>query len=287
MLRLSWRPYLLVLFFLCLADHLHTSDVIVGTNELVYNGFSADMILDGEALWINDLLSLTNGPSGTSGCALCGYPLSFQNNPGGPISSFSTTFVFVIGFKHYKGNGLAFVLSSTSYLPDNLPGQYLGLHYSNLDGHVFFAVEFDTVLNPEIGDINDNHVGIDVNSLGSIESKTAGFYSDNNGEFQTIRLRKGEQVQVWVDYDSNSHQLNVTLAPCCMFKPQVLLLSTTVNLSSLLSMGPVYAGFSASSRKVSSSHYVLGWSLKLDGVAQPLDYSVLPFDTADKLQRRV
>ncbi|KAM0837312.1 hypothetical protein ACQ4PT_061753 [Festuca glaucescens] len=287
MLRLSWHPYLLVLLFLCLADHLHTSDVTVGTNELVYNGFSADMNLDGEALWIDDLLSLTNGPGGTStsGHAFCSYPLSFQNHPGGPISSFSTTFVFVIGFKHYKGNGLAFMLSSTSDLPDNLPGQYLGLPYSNLDDHVFFAVEFDTVLNPEMGDINDNHVGIDVNSLVSIESQSAGFYSDNN-EFQTIRLRNSERVQAWVDYDSNSHQLNVTLAPCCISKPQVPLMSTTVNLSSLLSMGPVYAGFSASSRKVSSSHYVLGWSLKLDGVAQPLDYSVLPFRTAAISQRR-
>jgi hypothetical protein len=111
MLRLSWRPYLLVLFFLCLADHLHTSDVTVGTNELVYNGFSADMNLGGKALWIDDLLSLTNGPGGTSGHAFCSRPLSFQNHLGGPISS-STTFVFVIGFKQYKGNGLAFMLSS-------------------------------------------------------------------------------------------------------------------------------------------------------------------------------
>nr|BAK04076.1 predicted protein [Hordeum vulgare subsp. vulgare] len=82
-------------------------------------------------------------------------------------------------------------------------------------------------------------------------------------------------VQSWVDYDSKSHQLNVTLAPCYISKPQIPLLSTTVNLSSLLSLGPVYAGFSASSGKGSSGHYVLGWSLKLDGVAQPLDYTVL------------
>uniref|UniRef100_A0ACD5Y6F9 Uncharacterized protein n=1 Tax=Avena sativa TaxID=4498 RepID=A0ACD5Y6F9_AVESA len=286
MLRLSWSPYLLVLFFLCLADHLHTSDVTVGTNEFVYNGFSDDLNLDGEALWIDDLLSLTNGPGGTSGHAFYTSPLSFQNHPGGPISSFSTTFVFVIGFKQYKGNGLAFILSSTSYLPDNSPGQYLGLPNFNSDRHVFFAVEFDTVLNPEIGDINDNHVGIDVNSLVSVESQTAGFYDDNNGEFQTVPLRHGNQVQAWVDYNSSSHQLNVTLAPCCISKPKLPLLSTTVNLSSLLLRELVYAGFSASSEKVSSSHYVLGWSLKLDGVAQPLDYSVLPSGTLDKLRRR-
>ncbi|CAM0952907.1 unnamed protein product [Alopecurus aequalis] len=192
MICLSWRPYLLALFFLCLPDHLLTSDVIVGTNELVYNGFSADLNLDGKALWFDDLLSLTNGPVGISGHAFCSYPLSFQNHPGGPISSFSTTFVFVIGFKQYKGNGLAFMLSSTSDLPDNSPGQYLGLPS---DGHGFFAVEFDTVLNSEIGDIDANHVGIDVNSFVSVDSHTAGFYGNNNGEFQTILLRNGEPVQ--------------------------------------------------------------------------------------------
>ncbi|XBH81766.1 hypothetical protein VPH35_107269 [Triticum aestivum] len=264
MFHLSWHPYLLVLFFLCLADHLSTSDVIVGTNELVYNGFPPNMKLGGQALWTGYLLSLTSGPGGKSGHAFCSDPLSFQNQSGGPISSFSTIFVFIMGFKHYEGNS-----------------QCLGLPCSNLDAHVFFAIEFDTVLNPEIGDINDNHVGIDVNSLASVEYQTAGFY-DHFGEFQTIVLISGERVQAWVEYDSKSHQLNVTLAPCCISKPQIPLLSTTVNLSSLLSLGPVYAGFSASSNKVSSDHYVLGWSLKLDGAAQPLDYSVLPFGNADE-----
>ncbi|XP_044955750.1 L-type lectin-domain containing receptor kinase IV.2-like [Hordeum vulgare subsp. vulgare] len=275
MLCLSWRPYLLVLLFLCLAGHLNTFDVIVGNNELVYNGFPPDMNLGGQALWRGNFLSLTGALGGTSGHVFCSYPLSFQNHPGSPISSFSTTFVFVMDFNnHHKGNGLTFMLSSTSDLPDNLPGQYLGLPYSNSDVHVFFAVEFDTVLNPEFGDIDNNHVGVDFNSLVSVESQTAGFY-DYIGEFQTIVLESEKTVQSWVDYDSKSHQLNVTLAPCYISKPQIPLLSTTVNLSSLLSLGPVYAGFSASSGKGSSGHYVLGWSLKLDGVAQPLDYTVL------------
>jgi len=129
MLRLSWRPYLFLLLFLCLANHLHTSDV--GTNELVYIGYSADMKLGGKALWIDDLLSLTNGPGGTSGHAFCSYPLNFQNHSGGPISSFSTTFVFIMGFKHYKGSGLiTFMLSSTDDLPDdsaNTSGDLLAL----------------------------------------------------------------------------------------------------------------------------------------------------------------
>jgi len=274
----AWRPYLPILVFLCLtAAHLHASEVTPGTDELVYNGFSkADLNLDGRALLINDdLLSLTNMPDGTSGHAFCSYPLSFQKIPGGSISSFSTTFVATIGFRRYKGHGLAFMLSSTNDISDNSAGQFLGLPSSSSDNHVFFAVELDTVLNPEFKDIDNNHVGINVDSLLSVESHTAGFY-DSSGDFKSIELRSGKPVQVWVDYDSNSYRLNVTLALYSMPKPELPLLSTPLNLSSLLSLNSLYAGFSAASDKLTSDHYVLGWSFKLDGEAQPLDYSQLP-----------
>jgi hypothetical protein len=69
------------------------------------------------------------------------------------LSSFSTTFVIAIGFQHYKGHGLAFMLSSTNDLSNSLPGEFLGLPVSTSDDHVFFAVELDTVLNPELKDI--------------------------------------------------------------------------------------------------------------------------------------
>jgi len=274
----AWRPYLPILVFLCLtAAHLHASEVIPGTDELVYNGFfKADLNLDGRALLINDdLLSLTNMPDGTSGHAFCSYPLSFQKIPGGSISSFSTTFVATIGFRRYKGHGLAFMLSSTNDISDNSAGQFLGLPSSSSDNHVFFAVELDTVLNPEFKDIDNNHVGINVDSLLSVESHTAGFY-DSSGDFKSIELRSGKPVQVWVEYDSNSYRLNVTLALYSMPKPELPLLSTPLNLSSLLSLSSLYAGFSAASDKLTSDHYVLGWSFKLDGEAQPLDYSQLP-----------
>jgi hypothetical protein len=70
-----------------------------------------------------------------------------------------------------------------------------------------------------------------------------------------------------------------------MPKPELPLLSTTVNLSSVLSSSSLYAGFSAASYKSTSNHYVLGWSLKLDGEAQPLDYSLLPFGEVENLAR--
>ena len=69
-----------------------------------------------------------------------------------------------------------------------------------------------TVENFEFGDIDDNHIGVDVNSLISNASKTAGYYT-SDGEFHNLSLSSGEPMQVWVDYDSKRTILNVTIAP--------------------------------------------------------------------------
>lgn len=49
------------------------------------------------------------------------------------------------------------------------------------DDYKFMAVEFDTRQNPEFGDPNDNHIGI---NLGSIVSKTAINASDYGLSFE-------------------------------------------------------------------------------------------------------
>jgi hypothetical protein len=46
-------------------------------------------------------------------------------------------------------------------------------------------------------DINDNHIGININSLHSIQSQGAGFYDDKNGMFKNMSLISREVMQVW------------------------------------------------------------------------------------------
>jgi len=70
-------------------------------------------------------------------------------------------------------------------------------------------------------------------------------------------------------------QLNITLSPVPMPKPRRHLLSYTIDLSSLM-LDSMYIGFSSSTGVTRTSHYVLGWSFKLNGVAEPLDYAKLP-----------
>ncbi|THU46823.1 hypothetical protein C4D60_Mb09t08950 [Musa balbisiana] len=65
------------------------------------------------------------------------------------------------------------------------------------------------------------------------------------------------------------------MASIQMAKPQKPLLSATIDLSSVLT-DPMYVGFSSSTGSILTSHYILGWSFKMNGVAQALDYSLLP-----------
>ena len=53
------------------------------------------------------------------------------------------------------------------------------------------VIELYTVENFEFGDIDDNHIGVDVNSLISNASKTAGYYT-SDGEFHNLSLSSGQ-----------------------------------------------------------------------------------------------
>ncbi|KAA3471917.1 L-type lectin-domain containing receptor kinase S.4-like [Gossypium australe] len=67
---------------------------------------------------------------------------------------------------------------------------------------------------------------------------------------------------------------STTIAPSSK-RPTTPILSFHVDLSPFLNEF-MYVGFSASTGQLASSHYVLGWSFKINGQAQTLDLSSLP-----------
>ncbi|XP_054782447.1 L-type lectin-domain containing receptor kinase IV.1-like [Prosopis cineraria] len=244
--------------------------------SFVFNGFrSANLTMGGDAsVNSNGLLQLTNETKMHVGHAFYPSPLVFTNT-----SSFSTTFVFAIRpfYPAVSGHGIAFVISPTKAFPGARPGQYIGLFNETTNGdptnHVF-AAEFDTMQTSEFGDIDNNHVGIDINGLNSTISAPAS-YCINGSHFQNLSLISGLPMQAWVDYDGGSKQINVTLAPINVKKPETPLLKLSLDLSHVLTYSS-YVGFSSSAGSLLTSHYVLGWSFKLNGVAQNLDVSQLP-----------
>ncbi|VAH26934.1 unnamed protein product [Triticum turgidum subsp. durum] len=236
--------------------------------QFAYQGFvTANLTLDGLATVMpNGLLLLTDPVTEykTTGHAFHPAPLRFlksstttttTTNSTAMARSFSATFVFAISFRYdgLTSYGLAFVVAPTSNL-------------SAANG----------IMDAAFRDINSNHVGININSLISRQAKPAGYYSDENGVFQDLRLNSRQPMQVWVDYNAQARRLNVTLSPIQVRKPRNPLLSEVIDLSAVTT-DKMYVGFSASAGlSIGTRHYVLGWSFSLDGPAPPLDFSKLP-----------
>ncbi|CAL5076976.1 unnamed protein product [Urochloa decumbens] len=250
-------------------------------DHLVYSGFTnSNLLLDGAAtVTATGLLELTNGTLRLKGHAIYPTPLRF-----GATRSFSTSFVFGIlsAYPDVSANGIAFfVAARREILAGAMAAQYLGLLNGSNNGNDtnrVFAVELDTMQNNEFGDISDNHVGIDINSLVSANSTNAGYYSGaGDGEFRSLTLISHEAMQVWVDYDGEAKKVNVTLAPLKkgQGKPVRPLISATHDLSTVIP-DTAYIGFSSSTGLVNSRHYVLGWSFAMDGPAPEIDIDRLP-----------
>ncbi|CAN4107070.1 unnamed protein product [Withania somnifera] len=253
--------------------------------EFVYNGFNgveaSNLRVNGVAKILkNGALRLTDETSRVVGHAFYKSPIKFKNSKSsGRVSSFSTAFAFGIVPEYAKlgGHGLAFTISRTKEMKGAFPSQYLGLlnvsDVGNFTNHLF-AVEFDTVQDFEFGDISDNHVGIDVNDLVSNASVNASYFSEGSSTKQNVLLQSGKTIQAWIDYDSTRNLLNVTLS-LSSIKPSYSILSYHVDLSPILEEF-MYVGFSASTGLLASSHYIFGWSFKMNEQAQSLDLDSLP-----------
>ncbi|KAK4771340.1 hypothetical protein SAY87_031872 [Trapa incisa] len=288
-LTLTWALFSLLFLLLPLAKSQQG-----GGGGLYFPGFkyaAANISLAGIAKIqpANGLLELTNHTSRLLGHAFYSSPLRLKTSPNGSALSFSTCFVFSIVPEYAKlgGHGLAFALSPSPN-PAALPSQYLGLLNSsdmgNFSNHLF-AVEFDTVQDFEFGDINDNHIGIDINSLASNKSTAAAYYADDGSGKVDLNLKSGKPNFAWIDYDSRSTVVNVTVSPNST-KPSKPILSYKVDLTPILDEY-MYVGFSASTGLLASSHYVLGWSFAIGGGgSRALDLSSLPLLPGPKKNHR-
>ncbi|CAN1142577.1 L-type lectin-domain containing receptor kinase IV.2 [Linum perenne] len=182
-------PILLIITSFFLTSVFSSNDV-----SFTYNRFpAANLVLDGIAEFTSDnLLRLTNDTLQQEGHAFYPDPVTFKNAVNGTVSSFSTSFVVAIvpQYSNLGGHGIAFVISPNRGLPDSLPSQYLGLfnksNIGNFTNHVF-AVELDTIYSSEFGDIDNNHVGIDINGLDSRTAAPAGYY-DSEGKLVNFTL---------------------------------------------------------------------------------------------------
>lgn len=251
-----------------------------GDDHFVYLGFTeANISLEGVAtVTPNGLVDLTNARDRQKGHLFYPAPLRFRESPNGRVQSFSTSFVFAIHPNYRPSQGMAFFIAKSMNFTSALDLQYFGVfnaeNQGNSSNHIF-AVEMDTLLNSELRDIDANHLGIDINSVISNQSHTAGFYDDKNGFFNTLNLTNGDGVQLWIDYEGDSARINVTMSPPSMNKPARPLMSVIYDLSAVLTEA-AYVGFASGAGKDDTRHYILGWSFGMNRPAPPIDVSKLP-----------
>ncbi|KAG8374446.1 hypothetical protein BUALT_Bualt11G0132700 [Buddleja alternifolia] len=248
-----------------------------------YNGFNESNLdlIGSTIIQPSGALKLTNRSHNVIGHAFYPTPISmFNNSPN--ASSFSTYFIFQIvpSSSNDGGYGLAFTLSPSPGFPNAADGHYLGIvnqSNNNLTSNHIFLVEFDTVDgHNEESDTDGNHIGININGVDSLSSTPASYHINDTLRTEEVRLGGGLPVQAWIDYDGLNKVVNVTVSPLSVPKPIRRLLFAPIDLSQIL-VENMYVGFSAATGiDKSSSHYILGWSFRLNGIANPLDLSQLP-----------
>lgn len=267
--------------------------------EFIFNGFNETKTNQGlitreraSILKPSGALRLTDNAHNVIGHAFYNKPIqmldkstSLSSKPN--ASSFSTCFVFQIVTPNsgQGGFGLAFTVSPQPSFPGGKAEHYLGILNSTNDhkpSNHLFAIEFDTVNGyNETSDSQGNHVGINVNSMKSKKVEPAAYYE--NGTKEDFTLESGDPVQAWIDYDGVNRLVNVTICPMNkknklsfhFGKPSQPLLSLPLDLSPAF-QETMYVGFSASTGRKVSSHFILGWSFSMNGAAPSLNLSQLP-----------
>ncbi|KAK1397145.1 Lectin protein kinase [Heracleum sosnowskyi] len=250
----------LIFFFIVLLPLLVCSQDNVSFNFPSFTSLR-NLTLLGDSYLRDGVIGLTKQlgvPSSSSGTIIYNHPIQFSNQDSNHTASFSTCFSFSINNLNPGsfGDGLAFFIS-----PDNQtlgsPGGYLGLvNSTQFTKKKFVAIEFDTRQDLHFNDPDENHVGLDIDSLTSI--KTAHVITIG------IDLKSGNLITAWIDYEHVQNILRVYLSYSSS-KPVEPVLVVDIDLSEYLREFK-YVGFSASTEGSTEIHLLQSWSFSTFGL---------------------
>ncbi|GCL44184.1 bluetail domain-containing putative surface protein [Dolichospermum planctonicum] len=182
-----------------------------------------------------------------AGNALLNSAITLSND-----TSFSTYFRFQIsnsaGISDSDGpggNGLAFVIQTNK---TSIGGTGDDLGYGGITNSI--AVEFSTYQSTRLGDINGNHVGLDLNgSLNSVAQTAV-----------ATRMNNGNIWNVWIDYNGLSNLLEVRLSETNQ-RPSTSVLTYTLDLPTILNSSNAFFGFSSAQGTATGVHDIIDWDL--------------------------
>ncbi|MED6143271.1 L-type lectin-domain containing receptor kinase VIII.1 [Stylosanthes scabra] len=207
----------------------------------------------GDAHITNDTITLTahpTVPNSAAARALYSNPIPFRHPTTSAPASFSTVFSFSITNLNPSsiGAGLAFLISPDDHsLGDSGPS--LGLSGPDAAPN-FLAVEFDTLMDLQLNDINGNHVGIDLNGVVSTQAADLGALD--------IDLKSGDTVNAWIQYDATTNDFTVSVSYSNV-KPKDPVLKLNLDMGQYVN-DFMYVGFSGSTQGSTEVHSIQWWS---------------------------
>lgn len=192
----------------------------------------------------NKTLLLTPSSPNASGRALHYQPIRVRHATTNNVLQFSTSFKFAtLKSTEPSGEGLAFIMTPDSVTTGE-DGGFLGWLTEATDGNPSghaFAVEFDSRVTPWCNDPDNNHIGVNVNSLQSMHIQGSGMYLDANAySLAQIDLSADHPLYAWIDYN---WFLNVTISKH-KSKPAVPLISVPIDLAGIVN-DFMYVGFTS------------------------------------------
>ncbi|CAK9148459.1 unnamed protein product [Ilex paraguariensis] len=230
-------------------DFITTENAYISFNAIQVTSLAGDLI------------------SNLSGRIWYRHPFKLWSRRKNITASFNSTFVLsLIPQTHPWGEGLAFILTKEiGYIPENSQGQWLGVVNSSTNGSTqsnVVAIEFDTRKSFS-EDIDDNHVGVDVNSIYSIEQ--ASLYGHG------VILPSGQDITARVQYDGELKTLAifVFMSNATGNNNSSPIISMPLDLSKYLSEY-VYLGFSASTGQYTEVNCIKAWNFTSTDIDDPV-----------------
>lgn len=229
-------------------------------------GFYGDSMLVKNGSFVQ----MTQPRSFSSGRVMYKKPIKvFERNGNGSRKySFGTYFSFSLSSE--EGDGVVFVMLPNGFSSKGYNGKLFGLSNELIEkkNRAFLAVEFDTKTDTEFGDLNNNHIGVDVGSLVSVKA--------TNGSDMKLLLNTGKKVQCWIDYEASSNRIEVRITEAGQDRPVSPVLSCPIDLSRMFKNEEVFLGLSSSNANTTQVCKLYSWSFKLRQVpywmhSQPVD----------------
>ncbi|KAH7548174.1 hypothetical protein JRO89_XS14G0077900 [Xanthoceras sorbifolium] len=231
--------------------------------------FDPEVAVLGDAKFVDDNshVQLTGLWLSSSGLLIHNKPFKLFDPSRSKPKSFSTDFTF--SMSPGEGDGLAFVV-----LPYNSAFRFVGRGSFGISSEKkYLGIEFDTKMDGNVGDVNANHVGVDVNSLVSV--------SVCNVSSIGLVLNNGETLKSWIDYDSSSKRIEVRLSKFGDRRPYDPFLAYHIDLLQMWGNEDVFVGIVSSNgiSEQTSSSSVYSWNFRLRNV--PYGLHSLPANPRD------